>query len=211
MRGPPLATESTVLRSGLSVLSTVTILILLAPGCDGSSGVDREPVGSREEPSQGLIVFSRGFEDDLYAMAPIPGSRAWRLTKLPGSQFDPSWSPDGARIVFRDSRAGVNNNDEIYGMRADGSVVRNLTRNLANDWSPAWSPDGTHVVFASTRADGQLSLWTMRADGTDPRRITSGADEYPTWSPSGVWIAYGHASRKAAFGLCTRTARGRIR
>jgi Tol biopolymer transport system component len=178
--------------SGLSALWTVMLLSSVAQGCDGSRGNDGEPIGSRAEPSQGLIIFSRGFRDDLYAMAPIPESRVRRLTTLPGGQFDPSWSPDGLRIVFRDSRAGVNNNDEIYVMRAGGSLIRNLTHNPANDWSPAWSPDGTQVVFASTRADGQLALWTMRADGTDPRRITAGVDEYPTWSPNGAWIAYGH-------------------
>jgi WD40-like Beta Propeller Repeat len=120
--------------SGLSALCAVMLLSSVAQGCDGSRVNDGEPIGSRAEPSQGLIIFSRGFRDDLYAMAPTPESRVRRLTTLPGGQFDPSWSPDGLRIVFRDSRAGVNNNDEIYVMRAGGSLVRNLTHNPANDW-----------------------------------------------------------------------------
>ena len=143
--------------------------------------------GSRQRPT-GAVVFSHG---EIFETGPVRGDRVRRLTSLPGAQLDPSWSPDANRIVFRDSRRGINFNDEISVMDADGSNVRNLTRNPANDWSPAWSPDGKRIVFASERSS-PLSLWTMRADGSRPTRLTKGIDEYPAWSPDGKWIAYGH-------------------
>jgi TolB protein len=136
-------------------------------------------------------VFSHGLHDDLFETAPVAGARVRRLIGLPGAQLDPNWSPDGRRIVFRDSRRGINVNDEISVMDADGSNVHTLTRSAANDWSPAWSPDGKRIVFASTRRF-PLSLWTMHADGTHVIRLTGGVDEYPSWSPAGDWIAYGH-------------------
>lgn len=144
-----------------------------------------------ERPPRGAIAFSHSLNDDLFETAPVRGARVRRLTRLPGAQLDPSWSPDGRRIVFRDSRRGINVDDEISVMDADGSNMRRLTSNAANDWSPAWSPDGRRIVFASTRR-AQLSLWTMRADGTDVTPLTKGVDEYPSWSPTGDWIAYGH-------------------
>jgi len=146
--------------------------------------------GGRQQ-SAGTIVFSHGVGDDIFEMAPAPKSRLRRLTRLAGAQLDPSWSPDARKIVFRDSRRGVNFNDEIAVMDADGSHVRDLTHNEANDWSPAWSPDGTTIVFASERS-APLSLWTMRADGSRPKRLSTGIDEYPAWSPDGDWITYGH-------------------
>ena len=96
----------------------------------------------------------------------------------------------GLRLVYRDSRRGLNENDEIYMMNRDGSRRRNISRNGANDWSPAWSPDGRLIAFASERAG--LSIWLMRPDGSKQTRLTNGrSDEYPTWSPDSKSIAYG--------------------
>ena len=59
------------------------------------------------------------------------------------------------------------------------------------DYEPAWSPDGRHLAFISNRT-GALKLWTMAADGSDPRQLTTGVDEddAPAWSPDGRRIAY---------------------
>src|SRR5437867_1318201 len=81
----------------------------------------------------GHIAFAdKGNDLDIYAMN-ADGSGRKQLTHDPGPQFDPDWSPDGKKIVYRDSRYGINNNDEIYVMNADGSGKINLTHNLAND------------------------------------------------------------------------------
>ncbi len=79
------------------------------------------------------------------------GSRVRSVIDRPGPEFDAAWAPDGRRIVYRDSRRGINENDEIFIAEADGSGRRNLTRNPANDWGPDWSPDGKTIVFNSDR------------------------------------------------------------
>src|ERR1041385_7062654 len=53
----------------------------------------------------GRIVFDN-FED-IYVMN-ADGTNVQQLTKNPGQEFDPMWSPDGKQIVYRDSRQGTN-------------------------------------------------------------------------------------------------------
>ena len=53
------------------------------------------------------------------------------------------------------------------------------------------SPDDSRIVFWSTR-DGNAEIYVMRADGTEPRRLTNHAalDRSPTWSSDGSRIAF---------------------
>jgi Tol biopolymer transport system component len=67
------------------------------------------------------------------------------------------WSPDGSRLAFE--------SDQIFVINADGSGLRQITREGDNDW-PAWSPDGSRIAFVH---DGTLS--TMAPDGTDIQRL----------------------------------------
>lgn len=137
----------------------------------------------------GRIVFDNF--DDIYVIN-ADGTNLKRLTTNTGAEFDPKWSPDGKRIVYRDSRRGVNHDDEIYVMNADGSGQANLSNSPSSDeWGPAWSPDGTKIAFNSTRAHPQLpQLFVMNADGSGVKQLTEREAEYPTWSPDGTKIAF---------------------
>jgi hypothetical protein len=145
--------------------------------------------GSAEPPPAptGTLAFSSPELGDVF-VAGADGSHIRRLTSTNGPQFDPSFSPTGQQIAYRDSRRGINEDDEIWVMDIDGSDATNLTRDRANDWSPSWSPDGKSIAFASTRS-GSLSLWTMATDGSNVMRLTRSPAEYPSWSPDGSQIA----------------------
>ncbi len=136
---------------------------------------------------KGRIVFDNN--EDIYVMN-ADGTNVQQLTKNPGPEFDPMWSPDGKRIVYRDSRRGPNRDDEIYVMNANGSGQTNLTNNPANDWGPAWSTDGTKIAFNSSRAGQLPQLFVMNADGSGLKQLTEREAEYPTWSPDGTKIAF---------------------
>jgi len=141
-------------------------------------------------PDGSKISFA-SFRDnnmELYTANP-DGSNPTRLTNNSAQEYGPSWSPDGTRLAFVSTRDG---NMEIYVMNVDGSNLTRLTTNSASDgfvvvggtayYGLAWSPDSSQLVFLSDR-DGNVELYKMNADGTNPTRLTdaSGVDSFPDW------------------------------
>ncbi|TDD87798.1 serine/threonine-protein kinase [Actinomadura darangshiensis] len=102
---------------------------------------------------------------------------------------DPMWSSKG-RLAFWSRRDG---GEQIYTMDPDrpGGAWTRLTTDGVRSVDPEWSPDGTKIAF--TRGpDSTSTIWTMNADGSGPRAVTTGTadDMDPAWSPDGRWIAY---------------------
>jgi Tol biopolymer transport system component len=140
----------------------------------------------------GRIVFD-DFED-VFVMD-IDGSNVVKVAGDPsGAEFDGAWSPDGEWIVYRDSTRGINEDDEIFVARADGSERRNITNDPANDWGPDWSPDGSTIAFNSDRVGGLLRGYLVDPGGSNLRELQIDAwVEYPSFSPDGTRIAFeGH-------------------
>jgi Tol biopolymer transport system component len=147
-----------------------------------------EPIGLTE--LSGRIVFD-DFED-VFVMD-VDGSNVVKVAEDPrGPEFDGAWSPDGQSIVYRDSTRGINRNDEIFVVAADGSGRRNITKHFADDWGPDWSPDGSTIVFNSDRdGAGRLGGYLVDSDGSKLRALELDVwFEYPSFSPDGAQIVF---------------------
>lgn len=75
--------------------------------------------------ADGATVPPRGVRVGVPLVLDVATGAVERLTGNDAGDFDPNWSPDGEHILFTTSRTGL---DELYVMRADGSVQRRLTR-----------------------------------------------------------------------------------
>jgi dipeptidyl aminopeptidase/acylaminoacyl peptidase len=141
---------------------------------------------------RGRIVFSAGpsqKKEEIYVVN-ADGSGLQQVTDNFHWDFDPSWSPDGDRIVFRSQRHG---NDEIHAIDVNGTEERNISRAPGADWGPDWSPDGTVIAFNSDRTSpGEFhTLYVMNADGTGQTRVTDEPyAQFATWSPDGKYIMF---------------------
>ena len=95
------------------------------------------------------------------------------VTKGPGENWLPAWSPDGTRFAFTSTRDG---NAEIYVANRDGSNVRRLTNNPAIDSTPTWAPTGTQVAFTSIAPGRAYSCVPTGWHGPAPhQRIVRGS------------------------------------
>lgn len=69
------------------------------------------------------------------------GSGVRVLTRVAGVDANPSWSPDGSRLVFRSDRSGFTH---IWTMAADGSDLAQVTtRDFTGGVDPDWRPTTT--------------------------------------------------------------------
>lgn len=171
-------------RSARPVFSLVALAVALASGAAAPAATSAR---SANPGTNGHLLIASGHRHEmaLYAMQPRSGDR---LLLQYGSDQGASYSPDGTKIAFMNNYDG---DYEICLMNADGTGVRQLTKNSATDTYPTWSPDGTKIAFASNR-DGDFDIWVMNADGSQQTNITSDdpwVDDVPRWSPDGRWIA----------------------
>lgn len=133
---------------------------------------------------QGRLVYST--ESGNIWVSDLRGHHARRVVRGPRPHEDPSLSPDGRFIAYRDSHRGINVDDDIRVIALRGGRSRRLTRSAVNDWGPAWSPDGHLIAYNSG-----LQLHVMRPDGSRDRIVTARVEaEYPSWAPDGRRLAF---------------------
>jgi Tol biopolymer transport system component/DNA-binding winged helix-turn-helix (wHTH) protein len=104
--------------------------------------------------------------------------------------WNPAYSPDGARIAFVSDRRG---SSEIWTADKDGgNLAQRTSFGGPLVTAPQWSPDGKQIVF-DARVDGNADLWLLEQDNAAPRRLTTQAAEEtaPSFSRDGRWIYFG--------------------
>ena len=70
-----------------------------------------------------------------------------RLDEL-GEIYNPSWSPDGTRIVFSALKGGLS---DLFVYTFATRELQQLTADAFADLQPAWSPDGRTIALATDR------------------------------------------------------------
>jgi dipeptidyl aminopeptidase/acylaminoacyl peptidase len=109
---------------------------------------------------------------------------------------DIALSPNGAHVAWVQSTAATTSNQtHIRGTSGNAAAVPvNLaTTGERKDSGAAWSPDSKTLAFFSAGSEkDQAQLWTVNADGSDPKQIThlKGYAARPRWSHDGKRIAF---------------------
>jgi len=145
-----------------------------------SPGVDISPVWNPKTGNEVAFVSDRSGAPQIYIVA-ADGSNLRRLITAGGDASGPSWSPNGMFIAFH-WRVTETGTYDIYVVEiATGRIIQ-LTHDTGRNESPSWSADGRRLVFQSTRS-GTRQVWTMLADGTNPKQLTTAGQNWnPNWS-----------------------------
>jgi WD40 repeat protein len=120
-----------------------------------------------------------------------------RRLDLPLEQvLSPTWSPDGRQLVMTGNVGGLT---DLYLVNADGTGLRQLTKDRFGDMQPSWSPDGKTIAFASDRDTDfevlRLARWKISLLDLATGQVTEVPDQdglniNPQWAPDGRSIAF---------------------
>jgi Tol biopolymer transport system component len=163
--------------------------------------------------ANGRIAFAgRSPTDSDYNIFTIQpsGSGLQQLTDNAISEYEPAWSADGQRLAYvRNAPGSIGH--QVFTMNASGHDQTRVTHDNGIDSSPSFSPNGRRIVYAKDNAQTadadtprRISIFKIRADGTDERRLVTGLVSAPQYSPNGKKIVFrGTPKRRDRSGIWT--------
>jgi dipeptidyl aminopeptidase/acylaminoacyl peptidase len=119
------------------------------------------------------IVVALAASTLIFAQAkqPFDVDAMLRLARI----SEPALSPDGRTVVFTVERPDITGNTkpkQIYAVAVTGGLPIPITKDGTSNQRPRWTPDSRQIVFVSNRT-GSSQVWSMKADGSDPKQLTN--------------------------------------
>ena len=134
-----------------------------------------------------IALDSRDDEFDIWIWD-VERETLQRLTRDPGTNRGPVWSPDGQRVAFTVERDGT---ESIHWQSADGSGVPEPL-STEDSFPLGFTPDGSRLLFTAT-GFGPYDVGILDVGGSGqatPLLDQSFSETNAQISPDGRWLAY---------------------
>lgn len=133
-----------------------------------------------------LLVWARGSgRDGVYIMPQLGGTPR----RVAAGQYIACWSPDGSTIAVASSLVG-----KIWFLNKLSQEQRTVSLQGVHwsIWDIDWSPASGLLTFVSNDYQGHFTIWTIRPDGSDQKRVVSENTEIASarWASKGDAIYY---------------------
>ena len=134
----------------------------------------------------GFWLLRRSGKAPEAAPVPVP------LTGYLGSEWGPSFSPEGDRVAFTWNGPKQDNFDIYVKQVGENEPVR-LTKDPAAEYAPAWSPDGRSIAFIRDLTSERSGVFLMPAIGGPERKLAEVCPQdwrwdHLSWHPGGRWL-----------------------
>ncbi|MFQ5608734.1 MAG: amidohydrolase family protein [Woeseiaceae bacterium] len=125
-------------------------------------------------PDGDRVVFSSVRHDSAFDIweIDVPTGLAWRLTRRPGDESEPTWSSDGRDLLY------VHQYDGRWSivMRRRGQADKTIVSSTSRLAAPSWRPDGSLITYLR-RTDNAWSVWmTILSEPPLDRTMIDGED-----------------------------------
>jgi hypothetical protein len=145
-------------------------------------------------------LFVASFDDQghLGAPRPVVAPRESKIARYYYSKHDhtinPSWTPDGKRLVFVSNREIAYGTGDLCSVAVDDASDFKCFVHEETSWRarPQVAPDGRRVLYSSYERRQWHQLWLTTLAGDAPLPLTFGDFDATAarWSPDGRRIAY---------------------
>jgi WD40 repeat protein len=156
--------------------------------------------GSWSPDGREFVFVAKNRDQDVLNILDVRRRHVTRTLRLGFHGItNPSFSPDGQRIVFSGFVGGWS---DLYVVDRDGANMRQLTNDANADLLPTWSPDGRAIAFSTDRSPatdfgtlrfGNLRIALYWLDGDSIQvlpNMDEGKNTNPVWSPDGQSLAF---------------------